>query len=105
MTTPTPNTHQEMHSCFLLAMFTGYYVQSYYVGTILSSTADKTASENEFQSTRENRLNGTNNIELDSHSKERVGNGGVETKAGTDQSEARNGNITVDNAEGSSLLP
>lgn len=70
------------------------------------------ASENELHSTRENtplnemsdkqRLNGTDTKQLDNHSEENLGNGGMEMKASTDQShclEARNGNATGDSEE------
>ena len=67
------------------------------------------ASENELHSTRENpplndkqRLNVTDTKQLDSHSEENMGNGGMEMKASTDQShclEARNGNATGDSEE------
>ena len=71
----------------------------------MSSIADKSASVNELHSTRENtplnemsdkqRLNGTDTKQLDSHSEENMGNGGIST----DQSpclESRNGTATGD---------
>ena len=73
----------------------------------MSSIAEKTVSENEFHSTRENtplddkeKLNGTYpKLQLHNHNEENMENGGMEMKASTDQShslEARNGNVTGD---------